>query len=100
MAEHPRDFADLLPDQEQAKFFSEPLKREYFEEWVAWLATLFDATPSHERRAAYFSALTSARFTNAEMGRAGDYIALHNERFPAVAHFVQCPDLGRNHFKS
>lgn len=93
---HPRKLVEGMTPAEMAAFFDQAIDRDYFDTWIQWIAGAVDFSPSDERSAVLFDALTQARFTNAEIGIAGDYIVANNERFPVPSHFIRCPDLGRN----
>jgi hypothetical protein len=96
---HPIRFAEEMGDQMRA-FFVAPLEREYFDEWMNYLAAIYSLEISETRREATFEALQRANFTNAELGIAGDHIVANNERFPVPSHFIACPELGRYQGKS
>lgn len=85
-----------LSEDARNEFYVAPLDRDYFDAWVDWIATTLDPVPPQKRRDVLFEILSQASFTNAEMGLAGDWIVKHNERFPVPAHFLGCPELGRN----
>lgn len=82
------------------EFFCAPLQRDYFDSWLKRLSIAFDIKLSPERCDLIFGALQDVKFTNAEIGLAGDWIVSHNDRFPAIAHFIGCQALGRNFSKS
>lgn len=93
---HPRNDLEAMPEVELKAFMVAPIDRDYFEGWASWLRAVFDFTASEERIDALFDALKTAKFTNAELGLAGDWIVGHNERFPVPAHFLNCPALARH----
>ncbi len=93
---HPIQFAEAMGETAMKEFFVAVVDRDYFDEWLGWLAAIFGVEISAERANATFGALVNAKFTNAELGIAGDWIVTHNERFPVPAHFLACPQLARN----